>query len=80
MKISSSLGSAIAFLLMAFTLGASQAQPDAALASRIDEYLTGLEAKGFSGVVLITTPNGSVLYKAYGMADCKEKTDHPHDF
>lgn len=39
------------------------------VALRADAYLTSLEAVGFSGAVIVRTPEGIVLRKGYGLAD-----------
>lgn len=38
-------------------------------AERIDAYLSRLEAVGFSGSVVVRTPEGTILSKGYGLAD-----------
>ena len=54
-------------LLTLSTLIAQDAR--AALAERLDDYLTRLESRGFSGAVLVADREGVVLEAGYGLAD-----------
>ena len=64
-------------ILLPFLLAAScSPRPDPSVSAvmgpvgeRVDTYLMSLEAAGFSGAVIVKTPDGIVLRKGYGLAE-----------